>query len=219
MNGKVLLSLVSLLFTCLFLAACSDDEPAEPAEQSTTEDTDKEAENAEEGSSTEQANEDSNSAEEESDNNTEEFIENQSGLKIGETGTVVSGENKNKYEVTLNEVRYEDMDNVKMFNEVFVVVDVTFKNIDDKTIDSEDLFMPSFGELGTNVYDVPVGAEFVQDVPGIEIVKGEIKPGESVTGNYVFDASKSENYHFAIGTTWDDITTRAEWEISEDEVK
>ncbi|PAV28969.1 hypothetical protein CIL05_13390 [Virgibacillus profundi] len=214
MNKKIVISMLLLIITCLFVTACSEDESVEQKEPSNTENSD--TETSEDKSTTMETEEDTNTEEEDS---SDEFIENQSGLKIGETGTIVNADDESRYEVTLNEVRYEEIENVKLFGEVFAVVDVTIKNIDDKTINSEDIFYPSIGELDTNEYTGPVGFEFVQDIPGIDVIEGEIEPGESVTVNYVFDINKADNYHFAFGTTWDNIITRAEWELSEDEVK
>ncbi|WP_026906280.1 DUF4352 domain-containing protein [Paucisalibacillus globulus] len=158
--------------------------------------------------------------------NSVEHIEHQYRLKIGETGTVVSYfsndlDDRISYEVTLNEIRYDEEleTHIQLFDEVFAVVDVTIENIDDQPIDLIDLVVPSFGELGTNEYHSAVGSEFLQNIPELTIMEGELQPGESKTGNFVFDVDKSSKYHFAVGTRWDQIVTLAEWEISAEEVK
>ena len=47
----------------------------------------------------------------------------------------------------------------------------------------------------------------------------KLQPGEAKTGYFVFDLGKSDNYHFALFTKWDQIVTLAEWELSADDVK
>jgi hypothetical protein len=225
-NNKLLLSVVLLLATSLFLVACSDDKSTNEADnQSTTdENTVNNTNKSSDDIDSSDNGKDDESSEENNEEEKDEHIEHQYGLGIGETGTVVSYSSNNlddsiRYEVTLNEMSYDENIDLKIFNGVYVVVDVTIKNIDDKPIDLSEIFAPGLGELGTTVFYVPVKSEFVQDFSGITILEGELEPGESKTGNYVFDVPKADNYKFAFGKTSDQIVTLAEWELSAEEIK
>lgn len=214
MRKKMMKSILGFMMLSLLLAACSNDDQEdkpEPSEDTVQEDP---AEN-----NAVETNDHDSDSEESEDNEKREHIENQKGLKIGETGTVVSSEENYTYEVTLNEVRYQDIEELKLFDEVFIVAEVTIKNIDDRSIDAENIFTPTLGELETNEYHSPVGNEFQKGISGITNIEGEIAPGDSVTGHFVYDMKKADKYHFAFGTNWDHITTMVEWEFSEDEME
>lgn len=207
-------SILGFMMLSLLLAACSNDDQEdkpEPSEDTVQEDP---AEN-----NAVETNDHDSDSEESEDNEKREHIENQKGLKIGETGTVVSSKEKYTYEVTLDNVYYQDIEDLKLFNEVFVVVELTIKNVDDQAFNAESTFTPSIGELGTNKYTIPVGNEFQEEIPGVTNIEGELRPGESITGHYVYDIDKFENYQFTFGNKWDDITTIAAWEFSEDEME
>lgn len=212
MQKIIIKPVLGFIMLSLFLVACSNDDD-EKSKQEPSVDTTRE-----ETMETNDQKVDSDSEESE-DNEKREHIENQEGLQIGETGTVVSSKEKYTYEVTLNEVRYQDIEELKLFDEVFMVTEVTIKNIDDRTIDAEDIFTPTLGESDTNEYQSPVGNEFQEGISGITNIEGEILPGDSVTGHFVYDMKKADKYHFAFGTNWDHITTMVEWEFSEDEME
>ncbi|MDY7045176.1 DUF4352 domain-containing protein [Virgibacillus sp. M23] len=212
MSENKLISICILIIISLFLASCSNDETTEQTNQTT--DTEQQNDQDNTNTSEEVDSDEGNQVE-----NKDEHIENQSGLQIGDAGTVVSSEERYTYEATLNEIHFRDIDEIKLFNETFAVVNVTIKNIDDQPLKAEDIFSPSLGEIGTNQYEGPVDNQFLQETSGIEIIEGEIAPGDSVTGDFVFDIDKFDNYHFAFGTKWDQIFTMAEWEFSIDEVQ
>ena len=201
-NNRLLVSIVMFLVISLILVACSDDESTNQTDNSSTKEK-----NIEENSNASSDDFDSNGNNEENESSGEikeeeekrdKHIEHQYGLKIGETGTVVSYTSNNLedriwYEVTLNELRYDEelVTHVQLFDEVFVVADVIIKNIDEQSIDLIDIVTPSFGELGTNEYHSAVGSDFLQNIPGLSLLEGELQPGESKTGNFVFDVDKS----------------------------
>ncbi|WP_026906279.1 DUF4352 domain-containing protein [Paucisalibacillus globulus] len=226
-RNKLLFTFVILLAMSLFLVGCSDVESTNPSDkQLKTDENFVKNNNASLDNSDFSSN---NANKQDSDGNKEEkkkdeHIEHQYGLKIGETGTVVSYFSNNlddriRYEVTLNEVRYDENLDLRLFEDAFVVVDITIKNIDDQSFKLTDIFTPNFGDLESTVYFVPVKSEFVQDFSGITILEGELQPGETKTGNYVFDVPNADNYKFAFGKTSDQIVTLAEWELSAEEIK
>ncbi|MDY7045174.1 DUF4352 domain-containing protein [Virgibacillus sp. M23] len=222
MKKNSLLSMFLVLIICLILAACSDDKPNEEAEQTGAEQTETDSNNTDTSNENIQQESEDGTATEEKDQETsnDEYVEHQLGLKIGETGTVVSSPDKLKYEVTLNEVSYRDeLENVPSHGNTFVVVDVTVKNVDDRTFDATDIFEPSLRAVASDEYKVPIGSEMIQGISDIQMIEGELTPSDTKTGNYVFRIEKADNYNFAFGIESDQITTRAEWEFSEGEVK
>jgi hypothetical protein len=227
-KNKLLFTFVILLAISLFLVGCSGDESTHQSDKQLKTDenlvknNNASLDNSDFSSNNENKKDSDGNKEEEKEK--DEHIEHQYGLVIGETGKVVSYTSNNiddkiRYEVTLNEISYDENIDLKIFNGVYVVADVTIKNIDDKPINLSEIFTPGLGELGTTVFYVPVKSEFVQDFSGITILDGELEPGESKTGNYVFDVPKADNYKFAFGKTSDQIVTLAEWELSAEEIK
>lgn len=205
-----------LMFIVVFLlAACSNDnEQTEESEPADTEQT--ETDTSEEGTESD----DEAVAEEEESSNNDEYIEHQLGLNIGDTATVVSSTEEYKYEVTVNEVSYRDeLENVTLYEDIFVLADVTVKNVDEKSFDAADIFTPALGELDSNKYIPAISPDYLQNTSEITLVEGELAPGDSVEGTFVFDVDQAKQYNLAFGHAGDQIKTRAEWEFSEDEVQ
>nr|WP_026683193.1 DUF4352 domain-containing protein [Priestia megaterium] len=222
MKKNSLLSMFLVLIICLILAACSDDKPNKETEQTGEEQTETDSNNTDTSNENTQQESEDGTATEEKDEETsnDEYVEHQLGLKIGETGIVVSSPDKLKYEVALNEVSYRDeLENVSLYGDTFVLVDVTVKNVDDRAFDATDIFEPGLGGLDSNEYVPPIGSQYLQDASEIQLIEGELDPGDSINGTYVFDIEKTDNYNFVFGHAADQITTRAEWEFSEGEVK
>ncbi|GEN88360.1 DUF4352 domain-containing protein [Oceanobacillus sojae] len=212
------IAILLLLITGLLLAACSNDneqpEESEPAETEQTE-----TDIQEEGTESESADEASTEEEDESSIN-DEYIEHQLGLSIGDTAIVVSSEEDYKYEVTVNEVSYRDeLENVTLYEDTFVLADVTVKNVDEKAFNAADIFTPALGELDSNKYTPAISPDYLGNTSEITLVEGELAPGDSVEGTFVFDVAQAKQYNLAFGHAGDQIKTRAEWEFSEDEIQ
>ncbi|WP_077602602.1 DUF4352 domain-containing protein [Oceanobacillus sojae] len=207
-----------MFIAVLLLAACSNDnEQAEESEPADTEQT--ETDTAEEGTESESDDEAATEEEDESSNN-DAYIEHQLGLNIGDTATVVSSPEEYKYEVTVNEVSYHDeLENVTLYEDIFVLADVTVKNVDEKSFDAADIFTPALGELDSNKYIPAISPDYLQNTSEITLVEGELAPGDSVESTFVFDVDQAKQYNLAFGHAGDQIKTRAEWEFSEDEVQ
>ncbi|WP_130859237.1 DUF4352 domain-containing protein [Gracilibacillus phocaeensis] len=208
--------LPTVLLLSLVLAACSNEEPEEEAESTDTAQTDNETTD----DNMEQEPDEPATGEDEEETNNDEHIEHQLGLSIGDTATVVSSPDDLTYEVTINEVSYRDeLENVTLYDDTFVLVDVTVENVDDKTFDAADIFTPAIGELDSEEYVPAVDSEYLQNTSEITMVEGELAPGDSVEGTFVFDAMQVEQYNLAFGHAGDQITTRAEWEFNSDEIQ
>lgn len=219
---KTVITSILLLLMGLFLAACSSND-SEGQTNSPEDTTQQEKEGTETADTQEEETEarETDEGDTTSENSSDEYVEHQKGLQIGETGTVVSSKEDYKYEVTLNSLHYEEeLDDLRLFGDVFVIADVTIENIDNQSFPAEATFTPKVGKLDSNEYNSPVDNEFLEGISGIEIIEGELEPGDSITGQYVFDlGSKEDSYHFAFGTNWDQIRTLAEWEFSEVEME
>lgn len=212
------IAVILLLIAGLLLTACSNNnEQAEESEPADTEQT--KTDISEEG--TESESDDGAAKEEEDESSSDDgYIEHQLGLNIGDTATVVSSTEKYKYEVTVNEVSYRDeLENVTLYEDTFVLADVTVKNVDEKSFDAADIFTPALGELDSNKYTQAISPDYLQNTPEVTLVEGELAPGDSVEGTFVFDVEQVKQYNLAFGHAGDQITTRAEWEFSEDEVQ
>ncbi|MCT1901552.1 DUF4352 domain-containing protein [Oceanobacillus sojae] len=215
-KNKRIVTLLMLIVVFLLAACSNDNEQTEESEPADTEQN--ETDTSEEG--TESESDDEAVTEEEESSNNDEYIEHQLGLNIGDTATVVSSTEEYKYEVTVNEVSYRDeLENVTLYEDIFVLADVTVKNVDEKSFDAADIFTPALGELDSNKYIPAISPDYLQNTSEITLVEGELAPGDSVEGTFVFDVDQAKQYNLAFGHAGDQIKTRAEWEFSEDEVQ
>lgn len=192
--------------TALFMVGCSANEEA---------DSSKESEITEEAETGE--------TQSESDNR---HTSHQKGLKIGETGTVVSGTiNDNRsYEITLNSVEYRDIvAGLEASEDTYAVVNITVTNTDDSAFNAKDIYGPAFGAEGELTATLnPVlfdHQDKVEEDILEEILEGEIAPGEEITGIHVFDIKQNDVYVFTIGGSGAQIITYAQWEVSDSEIE
>ncbi|MBP1968643.1 hypothetical protein J2Z83_000735 [Virgibacillus natechei] len=145
-------------------------------------------------------------------------VEHQEGLEIGETGIVE--DNNRKYEITLNSVEYVDsVGGLEPNGETFVEANITVKNIDDDSFNASNIYEPGFGpeyELQASQNPIFMDADNVEQ----DLLEGEIAPGETVSGDHVFEIEEIvDEYKFAIGGKGVQIRTYAQWEVSESEIK
>lgn len=206
----------------LVLGACSNDKNANNEENGNENIGAENAENnSEDGfNENEQGN---NEQEEDTENNSFSVVEHQKGLKMGETGTVVSGtiSENDRYEVTLNDMELlTEVEGETMYNEVFIRANVTIKNIDEKPISLDDIFTPTVGD--EDLEDIELfpefNAEFYTDDHGTAFEGNEIAPGEQVIVDYYFDTVEADYYRFAFGNPIDQIVTFANWKIKKEEM-
>lgn len=140
------------------------------------------------------------------------------GLGMGETGYV--RDEDNKYEVTLNSVKFSDDDigGIKSENDVYAIVNLTVENVGDHPMNAKNIHNPSFGETGRSFGTF--NETIFEDSLEVEqdLLEGKISPGESTTGDQIYDITTSEYYTFFLGESGVD-TSYAKWEIHESDVE
>lgn len=231
--------IITLFSLSLLLAACSDSndnkEPEENTEIGEEPNTDENSqdENVEDENTDDTNSEDANSEDEtEGDDGSEETVDHQTGLKFGETGTVISGDVSDNYqmEVTPESIEfideYEDENGVQeAWEEVLVKYTAKIKNTGDEAYSLSNIMLPSLapyaGEEDTASLNHQLSTfdeEITKD--GQEItIDDEIAPGEEVTMVSVYDTKKSDEYHLIYGSETDQIVTYAQWEITQTDFK
>lgn len=150
-------------------------------------------------------------------------VEHQKGLKLGDTGTVVSGtlSENDRYEITLNDMELlTEVEGETNYNEIFVKANVAIKNIEEQPLPLDAIFRPTVGD--ENLEDIELFPEFKKefftDEKGTVFEGNEIAPGETVYANYYFDTVKADYYRFAFGNPSDQIVTFANWKIKKEEM-
>src|SRR5690625_4908331 len=140
-------------------------------------------------------------------------------LSIGETAEIqdymVSGLH---YEITLNKVESMDMiDDQEPIGDFIVLAEVTLKTLhEEETMDVRSSLSPGFGNqapLNSVYLDEESDADLVEE---LNLMQGEIEPGEEITGTYLFDVEEDDEYYFAYH---DKMVTFASWIVSFDEIE
>ena len=191
---RFLFLLVALFLSVSALAACSSESDKNGKTESTNGEVEKQPEKSEDtqGSSENKQDEDSEDGKknQEADTSSGDF-KDQTELKIGDTGQAES--TTGKYEITVNSVQMKDEINGKApsIDHLFLV-DVTVKNIGDSTIDA----MERIGtlELTANLE----GGGWGEDTKFYQLsnpLTGTLEPGQSVTGEVVFQGFDGETYY------------------------
>lgn len=200
---KKSLVLVSTLVLSSILFACNSDSESnnENTQESNAEDS-TEVNETETDEQSDDEDEDSDITSE-ADDNTEndpegvlgdgEF-EDQLELGIGETGNVETL--IGRYSVTVNDVEIlEDVEGEMSELDYYIKVNYTLENIGDDEIDSREAIdtMESVHELDRSGFRD--NAPYMEGIEGIE---GSLSPGDSVTGDAVYDAYESEENYLRI---------------------
>lgn len=213
------------IVTSLFIVACNGNDNADERvnEENSNQETNEteEDEPAEEDVVT-----DENSSEEASENEDSEADDDntignhQEGLQIGDTGSVVDND-ENRYDVTLNSVTFKDsVAGLEPNGETYVVANITVENTGDNSFDAVNMYNPGFGPEGgiettLNGVFMDAGAEVDED-----LLEGEIAPGESITGDHIFEIGEtSDQYLFIIGGSGQQILTYANWDVLESDIE
>ncbi len=142
-----------------------------------------------------------------------------SGDGISEDGTLTIGKTglykttKGDFEITLDNVKYESGgDGEKALRGTYVVASATVTSRSSTVVKVEDvLAFKIFVDDVVNWNNVTPGKEFSF---GSQI-SGEIKEGDSVTGEIIFDARDSETYTILLGGKTD--PNKLEWGLTTDD--
>ncbi|WP_099158594.1 DUF4352 domain-containing protein [Virgibacillus ndiopensis] len=192
--------LIVFIIVSISLIACSDDE----------------------GDTTDQSNTPSNEQEEATETNSSEKSNDTEGkwgkdyleLGIGDTGIVHN--NHSKFEVTLNSVEItEKKGDHTSETGVFVIPNITVKNIGDDTIIGDDILSSTAltYEPGTSGYTVVYLDGIFNGWPA------EIKPQESKSVDVVFDEIKNDVYALQFGHALESVSNEVRFTFNRDEAK
>ena len=209
---KKTLKLISLsLIILLAIVGCSnntpDDEDVEnPIEENQNEDiidnTDSEAE-------------DPNSVENEEDNSVSESPSSTDDiLSLGDTGLMETA--IGKIEVTPTSIRFlENVGDERPFDEIFLVMELTITNVGDEAVLSEEMITARLhGEDGSG------GVASFDDFSEIDNFEGELEPGETVSGEVIFDFSIEDKYQLSFGAAYlGSLSNEVRWEFDADEAE
>ena len=204
--------IVYLLLVCIFLmSGCSEKNMDDASKNNNQEKNNVQEEDGE------------NSKEEENEQNSDIPTGHQDGLTMKESGYVEDADDK--YKVTINSIDKDGDIGIEPSisnSDAYAVANLTVENIDDHSFNAKSIFSPSFSS-STEVYSTTINdVLFDIDEINVDLLEGEIDPGESVNGDVVFgmdeNESKDGKYYFEIGTKQDQIIQAARWELEESDL-
>lgn len=221
---KLLIMLGLLGMGLAILAGCSSDETDQvDNEVKTGEKIEKESSSSDEDNKETEAKSDtttSNDTKTKNETNTKSSgtPKDQENLKIGDTATIES--TLGKFEVTLESVKgVKEIDGEESLLGNLLITQLTVKNVGEKAFNTEDQIDTL--EMVTDIK----GEGSPDDSAHFESLKkltGNLEPGESVSGEAVFEAYESDEYllmtkrSYRVGNT---VYNNAVWTIKKSEVK
>ena len=191
---RFLFLLVALFLSVSALAACSSESDKKGKTESTNGEVEKQPGTSGDAKGSNEDNEDEDSKDSKKnkvgDTSSGDF-KDQTELKIGDTGQAES--TTGKYEITVNSVQMKDeINGEKPKIDHLFLVEVTVKNIGDSTIDA----MERIGTLEfSNDPESGGGGEFTEFYPPSNPLTGTLEPGQSATGEVVFQGYDGETYY------------------------
>jgi hypothetical protein len=127
------------------------------------------------------------------DTSTGDF-KDQPDLRIGDSGQAES--TIGKYEITLKNIELQtELDGEKPLNSYLFVTDLDIKNIGENPINSKEIIK------GLEITSNLDGGGFSDNsdfFKSLDVFAGEIAPGETVSGQAIFDGRESEKYYIRI---------------------
>lgn len=224
---KILLLLTILLVGSIALTACNNDDNNEKKE--------KKDENVEapidEGNSKDEATDNSSTDDSSTDEDDSDLddskgskegdfsleTEDQLDLGLGDTGKFETS--IGTFELTLDAVKFTDeLDGETSTRDKLVILDITVDNISNETLVVEDLL--SSLEL-THDLEGSGTSNSAEYFDSIEELKGDLAAGEKVSGQLIFDAVESAEYHLRerSGNVSSGTTNQVIWTFTEKEAK
>lgn len=144
--------------------------------------------------------------------------EPQLDLRLGDTGLVQTS--IGTYELTIDsaEIVGTELDGEEALLDEIILLEMTFKNIDDKPIIAEHL-MINLG-LVTDL-EGSDNTNAAASFDSIEFFEGEITPGEERKAQFIADTRTAEEYYFRTGTGSVAAGTQNEvlWTITDEEAR
>jgi hypothetical protein len=214
--------LVTLLFlTAFVLGACNNEDSveeespaADPADATETTNLEEENNETNDNEESRAENEDPSSSDSSSSEKTEE---GQSNLTIGDSATVQTAIGSFELTVDSAEIVGRELDGEEAMLDELIVLDLTFKNIDDEVLDAGDTLS------GFEIADNPDGSgssNFASGFESIEEFTGEIQPGEERTAQFISNIHTSDEYYFRQRISW--VETGSDqiiWTIADEEAR
>lgn len=214
---RLMLSIILVLTLGFLLVACNNE-----GEQQDANSNDEESQYNEDKSEGINENEtDSEQQEEEEDtgdSTTEEdgelSAEDQLGLKIGDTAVVEN--NFTKFEMTLDGVELtEEAGETPSEQGNYVIVDLTVTNLSDEPLTGGDAFSSTRLETKENTS----GFTWFYIDGVVEAWDSEIAPGDTQSGQLLYDVEKSEEYTLTLGKNLEGLTNQVTYTFTTDEAK
>lgn len=211
LRGEVMKKLVMFftvgLLSLTLLAACGNDGEKTTTEENTNTEAD--------GTETEEVTDEEVEVEEEDDG---EAADAQLDLRLGDTALVES--TIGTYELTVHsaEIVGTELDGEEALLDELILLEMTFKNIDDKPLIAEDL-MINFG-IRTDL-ESSDNTNAAASFDSIEYFEGEILPDEEREAQFIADTKTADEYYFKTGTgvvaagTHNDVM----WTITDEEAR
>ncbi|WP_010676704.1 DUF4352 domain-containing protein [Bacillus timonensis] len=143
------------------------------------------------------------------------------GDGISEDGTLTLGETglfkttKGDFEVTIDSVKTEEGgDGEKSLRGTYIVASITVTSRSSTVVNVEDVLpFQIYVDDIVNWNNVTYGKEFSFGGQ----ISGEISEGESLSGNIIFDARKSDTYTILLGGKAE--PNKLEWKLTADEIQ
>lgn len=118
----------------------------------------------------------------------------QKNLKIGDTATIQN--TLGKFEVTVNSIKKaNEIDGEKPLQKYFFIVEMTVKNVGDTNINALDPINSLELTSDLKGQGMPNDSAFFDS---IDELTGTLKPGESASGQAVFDGEEVEPYYLLV---------------------
>ncbi|CEA02342.1 hypothetical protein BN1048_01680 [Jeotgalicoccus saudimassiliensis] len=189
------------------LAACGNEEEEPMAEENDT---------AEAEAETEEADVEEEESVEEDNDSGDEDIDDQTGLKLGETGLVQT--TLGNYELTVHsgELTTETIDGLEPLIDEIVILNMTFKNVDDEPIPAEDIM------LYLGIKTDPEGGDNTNaaaSFDSIENFEGSLEPGESRDAQFISDIKTADEYYFGTSMPAALSINEVSWTILDEEMR
>ncbi len=200
--------ILTMLIAGVLVGCSSDEKDTTTNDDNTTEET-----NEDDSSTTdENTNPDESKQEDEDDDeqNSSDQSNNGDVLSLGETGKIES--NFGDYEITVNSFKTQkEFNGEELTADFFLLVDFTVKNVGSEPLNGEDVY---WAEL----FDDQENMEGNQFFDSVEQLTGEIAPGETANGQFVFNAYESEFYQLVFNYgALEEMATSLTWEFTPDE--
>jgi uncharacterized lipoprotein YehR (DUF1307 family) len=143
------------------------------------------------------------SASKETKEKTDKVDQDNKVLKLGETGRMKG--TLGEFDVTVDSFRIlEEYEGNKPYssNTYFIEVDVTINNLEDKVLKTYSITRARLFDLDSN------GGS---NEESFTVFPEEIQPGETVSGQIIFDIPKSSSYELVFGFARSSVATELRW--------